>query len=211
VPAVKARIRRFTRPERVAHWLLAAAFFAMLLSGGQVPHRWSVTTPAFDVHVGAAVVLVVGLAALTLRGRGVAATARELSRPLDRADRAWLSPRRLLEGRPAPPADRFNAGQKMNARLLAFGLLGLYATGLYLTFVGNVLPGSLHGPFAFLTTVLVGGHIFMAVVNPSTRPALRGMTLGWVDRDWAVHHHPRWVRRVERGPDDPPPGRRPLS
>jgi hypothetical protein len=62
---------------------------------------------------------------------GVAATARELSRPLDRPDRAWLSPRRLLERRPAPPADRFNAGQKMNARLLAFGLLGLYATGLY--------------------------------------------------------------------------------
>ncbi len=198
MPGVTARIRRFTRSERAAHWLLAVAFFVMLLSGGKVPHRWTVTTPAFDVHVGAAVVLVAGLAALTLRGRGLAGTARELSQPLDRADRAWLSPRRVLRRRPAPPVDRFNAGQKMNARLLALGLLGLYATGLYLVFVGNVLPGALHGPFAFLTTVLVAGHIFMAVVNPSTRHALRGMTLGWVDREWAVHHHPRWVRRMER-------------
>ena len=81
-------------------------------------------------------------------------------------------------------------------------MLGLYATGLYLLFVGNVLPGKLHGPFAFATTVLVGGHIFMAVVNPSTRHALRGMTLGSVDREWALHHHARWVRRVEAEPPE---------
>jgi cytochrome b subunit of formate dehydrogenase len=45
--------------------------------------------------------------------------------------------------------------------------------------------------------VLAAGHIFMAVVNPSTRHALRGMTLGTVDRDWAVHHDPRWVEELE--------------
>jgi cytochrome b subunit of formate dehydrogenase len=38
----------------------------------------------------------------------------------------------------------------------------------------------------------------MAVVNPSTRHALRGMTLGSVDREWARHHHPRWVEEIER-------------
>jgi hypothetical protein len=36
-----------------------------------------------------------------------------------------------------------------------------------------------------LTTALIAGHIFMAVVNPSTRHALRGMTLGGVNREWA--------------------------
>ena len=38
----------------------------------------------------------------------------------------------------------------------------------------------------------------MAVVNPSTRHALRGMTLGTVDRDWAAHHFPRWVDEMEQ-------------
>src|SRR5204863_5917225 len=95
-----------------------------------------------------------------------------------------------------------DGGQKLNSRLLALGLAGLYATGGWLLSVGHRLPGDLHGPFAFVTTVLVGGHIFMAVANPSTRHALRGMTLGWVDREWALHHHARWVRRVEGEPPD---------
>jgi cytochrome b subunit of formate dehydrogenase len=37
----------------------------------------------------------------------------------------------------------------------------------------------------------------MAVVNPSTRHALRGMTLGGVNREWARHHHRRWVEEIE--------------
>ncbi len=93
---------------------------------------------------------------------------------------------------------RFNGGQKMNARLALAGLTGLYVTGVYLLTFGRSAFGHLHGPFAFLTTALVVGHIFMAVVNPSTRHALRGMTLGSVDRDWAAHHFPRWVEEMDR-------------
>ena len=44
--------------------------------------------------------------------------------------------------------------------------------------------------------MLIAAHIFMAVVNPSTRHALRGMTLGSVDRTWAEHHFPRWVEET---------------
>ena len=136
------------RRERAAHWLVACAFGVMLFSGGQVPHRWAWTTPALDVHVGAAVVLVCGLAGLLLfgNGRSLSRTAREL-RSLDADDRAWLAPLRILRGRPAPPVGRFNAGQKMNARLALLGLVGLYATGAYLVIVGRSAFGHLHGPF----------------------------------------------------------------
>jgi formate dehydrogenase subunit gamma len=193
-----ARLRRFTKTERAAHWLIAAAFGVMLLSGGQVPHHWTWTTTALDVHVGAAVVLVAGLTGLLLfgNGRALEKTARELRR-LDAGDRAWLSPDRILTRRPAPPVGRFNGGQKMNARLALLGLLGLYSTGIYLLVVGRSAFGHLHGPFAFLTTALIAGHIFMAVANPSTRHALRGMTLGSVNREWAAHHFPRWVEEMD--------------
>ncbi|MDX6521862.1 MAG: formate dehydrogenase subunit gamma [Gaiellales bacterium] len=200
-------IRRFARSERAAHWLLAAAFFTMLLSGGMVPHHYSWTNRALDVHVGAAIVLVVGLLALALPGHALKRTARQLA-TLDANDRAWLSPARLLSGRPAPPVGRFNAGQKMNARLAVLGLGGLYVTGISLLVVRHQPIGGLHGPFAFLTGALVAGHIFMAVLNPSTRHAMRGMTLGSVNRDWAIHHFPRWVEESDRqqhGRDDGPP------
>ena len=209
---VIARLRRFSKTERAAHWLVAAAFGVMLFSGGQVPHRWTWTTPALDVHVGAAVVLVAGLAGLVLFGnRGaLRTTAGQLSH-LDADDRAWLAPGRILSRRPAPPVGRFNGGQKLNARLALLGLTGLYATGIYLLVVGRSAFGHLHGPFAFLTTALIVAHIFMAVVNPSTRHALRGMTLGSVNRDWAEHHFPRWVAETDRAelpPVEPGPGMR---
>jgi formate dehydrogenase subunit gamma len=208
--AAMDRIRRFTRTERAAHWLVAAAFGVMLLSGGQVPHHWGWTNTALDVHVGAAVVLVAGLAGLLIaaNGRALRTTAGEL-RSLDRDDRAWLSPRRILMRQPPPPVGRFNAGQKLNARLALVGLSGLYATGIYLVTIGRSSFGHLHGPFAFLTSALIAGHIFMAVVNPSTRHALRGMTLGSVDRSWAEHHFPRWVDEVggePTGQGGPPAG-----
>jgi len=193
-----ARLRRFSKTERAAHWLVAAAFAVMLFSGGQVPHRWTWTTPALDVHVGAAVVLIGGLGGLLLLGnRGALRTTARQLRRLDAADRAWLAPGRILSGRPAPPVGRFNAGQKLNARLALLGLTGLYATGIYLLVFGRSAFGHLHGPFAFLTTGLIVAHIFMAVVNPSTRHALRGMTLGTVNRDWAEHHFPRWVAETD--------------
>jgi cytochrome b subunit of formate dehydrogenase len=40
--------------------------------------------------------------------------------------------------------------------------------------------------------VLVAGHLYMAIVNPGTRPALRGMLTGRVDRNWARAHHAEW-------------------
>jgi formate dehydrogenase subunit gamma len=200
------RIQRFTKSERAAHWLVAVAFAVMLFSGGQVRHRWTWTTPALDLHIGAAVVLVAGLGTLLLfgDGRALRTTARQL-RSLRSDDRAWLDPGRILARRPAPPVGRFNGGQKMNAILLTLGLTGLYATGIYLVTIGHSALGHLHGPFAFLTTVLIAAHIFMAVINPSTRHALRGMTLGSVDREWARHHHQRWVDELDAAEADPAP------
>src|SRR5438034_896269 len=43
------------------------------------------------------------------------------------------------------------------------------------------------------------GHLSLAVIHPSTRHALRGMTTGSVDRHWALRHHEKWVRTPGRG------------
>ena len=64
------RIRRFTKTERAAHWLVAAAFGLMLLTGGMVPHHSGWSNTALDLHVGAAVVLVAGLVGLLIAANG---------------------------------------------------------------------------------------------------------------------------------------------
>ena len=51
---------------------------------------------------------------------------------------------------------------------------------------------------AWLLIVLVAGHIYLAVLHPATRHALRGMTVGDVDREWAEQHHEKWVRARRR-------------
>jgi formate dehydrogenase subunit gamma len=53
---------------------------------------------------------------------------------------------------------------------------------------------------------VLAGHVFLALINPTTRPALRGMLTGRVDRAWAVRHHPRWVAEVD-ALQRPAPGR----
>jgi formate dehydrogenase subunit gamma len=196
------RLLRFTRTERAAHWLVVVAFAAILLSGTQMPHTWDADQPVVDIHVGCAVLLVAGLVLLLWRadGAALARTGIQLA-TTEPGDADWLRgvPERLRTGAPPPPVGRFNAGQKLNARLSALGLAVLYATGLALLLAGRGLP---QGPLHTLTTVavcgLLSGHVFMAVLNPATRHALRGMTFGDVDRNWAKHHHPLWVAAVDR-------------
>jgi cytochrome b subunit of formate dehydrogenase len=57
--------------------------------------------------------------------------------------------------------------------------------------------GAPHGLAAGIAAVLVAGHIYLALIHPATRPALRGITRGSVRRDWAEHHHADWVASID--------------
>ncbi len=45
-------------------------------------------------------------------------------------------------------------------------------------------------------SALLVGHLYLALIHPSTRHALRGMTTGEVDEAWARKHHAKWVREL---------------
>ncbi len=60
----------------------------------------------------------------------------------------------------------------------------------------------LHDWVTFISIVLVVGHLYLALIYPATRHALRGITRGTVRRDWAEHHHPKWA--AEQPPVDAP-------
>ena len=44
----------------------------------------------------------------------------------------------------------------------------------------------------YVSLVLLVGHLYLALIHPATRHALRGMTVGTVREDWARRHHAKW-------------------
>jgi formate dehydrogenase subunit gamma len=196
-------VRRFSRTERAVHWVHASAFL-VLLGSGLVLYVPSLSTfvsrrPLVkDVHVYTAVAWIVALALVVALGdrRGLRRTLRDLDL-FDEDDRLWL--RRIPS-----PQGRFNAGQKLNAALTASFAVLFAVSGFLLwlgerdtrfRFAGTIL---LHDGLMYVSLVLLVGHLYLALIYPTTRHALRGMTLGSVRRDWALRHHAKWIEGSKR-------------
>jgi formate dehydrogenase subunit gamma len=152
----------------------------------------------YTVHLASGGVLVGGLALIVLWGnrRALSQTRRELG-SLDALDRQWLArvPAAVFKHSPETAAGRFNAGQKLNFILVTalFAALFVSGTGLIITGGHPVNPvfKAAHVVAAYTALVLVAGHLYLALINPSTRPALRGMISGKVDAAWVRKYHTR--------------------
>ena len=190
----------------------ASAFFVLLGSGlvlyvpklaAAVGRRPEVKA----VHLWTAVAWAVAILVVVAFGdrRGLAATLREVD-GFDEDDRLWLRRIPTRQG-------RFNAGQKLNLALTAAFALLFAVSGLLLwlgerdtrfRFDSTVV---LHDALMWISLVVVAGHLYLALVYPATRHALRGITLGTVRRDWAERHHPKWAapRLEQRGEESVAP------
>jgi len=189
-------VRRFSRAERLLHWVNALGFFFLLATGlilylpglsVLVSRRQLIQ----DMHFWAGVSWLGALAlVLVLGARRFVRTAREIE-SFDGDDLRWL------RGKKAPQG-RFNAGQKVNAALTAaftvlFGVSGLLLwfgeRNTTYRFASTVI---LHDGLMYVSLALLVGHLYLALVHPATRHALRGMTLGTVSEEWARRHHSKW-------------------
>jgi formate dehydrogenase subunit gamma len=192
------RVLRFTRSERGVHWLTALAFLSLLISGLVVGRRGGFHNVMYAWHLASAVVLVCGVVLVILRGnrRALGRSARELL-TMEAGDRRWLAqaPAHLLAGTAEPANGRFNAGQKLNFLCVCILLAALYVSGIDTIVAGthHNLVFAVHKVATIAACVLVGGHVYMAVINRGTRGALSGMLTGEVDRAWASEHYPGWT------------------
>jgi formate dehydrogenase subunit gamma len=195
---VRRFVRRFSATERAFHWV-NAAFFLTLLATGLILYlpglEVAVGRRALvkDIHFWTGVAWPAALVLVALAGdtRGLVRTLREVD-GFDRDDLRWLGGRR-----PAPQG-RFNAGQKVNAALTAASTVLFVVSGLLLwfgerdtrlRFASTVV---LHDGLFFVALALLVGHLFLSLIYPATRHALRGMVVGTVREDWAARHHAKW-------------------
>jgi len=213
-------IERFNAVERFAHWLMAATFIVLALTG-------------LNLLIGRAVILpVLGESAFsTLSAWGkiahnyiawpymialaVVFVVWVLQNLPNRHDVEWIKQGGgFLKDGAHPPARKFNAGQKLVFWSVVLGGAALSFTGVMLLFpelAGDTetwqLYQVIHAIAAGVLTAIILGHIYIGTLG--MEGAFDAMGTGDVDENWAKAHHSLWVeemkgRKVAAAPDKAP-------
>jgi len=195
-----SKFKRFARPELLLHWINAVPFVLLMLSGGiMMAARFS----HMDRKLFALFVIIHKLLSLTwvvavpltvlLRSRFHWSHVSEML-CWNKVDLVWFvqSVRSLYSKNVnLPKVGRFNTGQKINACLVMLYFFGFGASGVVMFWKGTILfPWYVHSALFFATIATVSGHLYLAMINASTRIALPGIFNGWTPMEYVKHHHP---------------------
>ena len=204
---------RNTMAARINHWITAACFVLLMLSGLSM-----FDPPLFflsdlfgsgqwerAIHPWIGCVLLVSYAGL------IAQFWRDNF--WNRDDIAWMSAivrvlRNQEEG--VPEVGRFNAGQKFVFWSMALLVPVLFLTGLVIwevyfggaTRIGTQRAAELIHSYAAIAAIIIWiTHVYAALW---VRGSMRGMTQGYVTPGWAWRHHRKWLKSLvatgSRGP-----------
>ena len=177
---------RWTRTDRAVHWVHATAFLILLGSGlclylPSLSELVSRRPLLKEIHLYTAASWAGALLLVFVFGNR--RDLLRLARELDRLD----------------PDGRMNRRQQLNTIVTAAFAILFAITGFLLwygerdtrfRFASTLL---VHDWLMYVSFVLFLGHLYYALILPSTRHSLSGMTRGWVREDWAERRHPRWV------------------
>jgi formate dehydrogenase subunit gamma len=209
----KGTLTRNTTVTRINHWITAACFVLLTLSGLSMFHpmlyflsglfgggQW---TRAAHPWIG--IVLLISYAGLIVQFW------RDNLWSWD--DLAWTRAiNRVLandeEG--VPEVARFNAGQKMVFWSMALLVPALFFTGMviwevyfssYTSIETQRIAVLIHSLAAIAAIIVWITHVYAAIW---VRGSMRAMTQGYVTPGWAWRHHRKWLRRLaatgSRGP-----------
>jgi formate dehydrogenase subunit gamma len=207
---------RFSAFERAVHWMTAACFVILAVTGLNITFGRPLLLPWM------------GAEAFTTWSQWAKYAHNYLSFPFTlgvvliflmwiawnfptRVDVEWLREGGGIVGNKHPPADRFNAGQKMIYWVVVLGGGAVAASGYLLMFpfygtnIANMqLAEIVHGVTAVLFVAAMLGHIFIGTIG--MEGAFEGMWDGTVDANWAKQHHSLWVEKeAARGHIAAPP------
>lgn len=194
-------VHRFGRTERFAHWWTVLMMAIALGTGLLLGDDGAESGPMLTVHWGAVVMIGVGLLCALVLGdtRALLRAARQLF-SVDRRDATWIRDhlRRPRRGGGHGDYGMFNPAQKALAWALAGAVAVVIYTGIRAATAGGDNVGGAHATAVVVAAVLLGAHVFMAVLNPATNHALNGMVFGRVRRSWAARHHGGWLEDISK-------------
>jgi formate dehydrogenase subunit gamma len=208
---------RFSAFERLVHWMTAACFILLAISGLNITFGRPLLLP------------LIGPDAFTAWSQWAKYAHNYLSFPFtlgvftiflmwiawnipNRVDVEWLKRGGGIVGHDHPPADRFNAGQKMIYWIVVLGGTAVAVSGYILMFpfygtnIADMQVAQIvHGVAALLFVAVMLGHIYIGTIG--MEGAFEGMWDGTVDVNWAKEHHRVWLEKetVEGHVAPPPP------
>jgi formate dehydrogenase subunit gamma len=204
------KIVRFNWFERFVHWMTAVCFIILAISGLNITFGRPLLLP------------LMGAERFTVWSEWAKFAHNYLSFPFtigvvliflmwlagnipNRTDIEWLKEGGGIVGDRQPPADRFNAGQKVVYWVVVLGGGIVAATGyvLMFPFYGTTIDAMqtaqmIHGVVATLFVAFMLGHIYIGTIG--MEGAFQAMGEGTVDVNWAKEHHSLWLaKEMERG------------
>ena len=208
---------RFSAFERLVHWMTATCFVILALSGLNITFGRPLLLP------------LIGPDAFTAWSQWAKYAHNYLSFPFTigvfviflmwiiwnlptRVDVEWLKEGGGMVGHKHPPADRFNAGQKMIYWIVVLGGTAVAVSGYVLMFpfygtnvAGMQVAQIVHGIVAVLFVAAMLGHIYIGTIG--MEGAFEAMWDGTVDVNWAKEHHSLWLQKemAEGHVSAPPP------
>ena len=199
-------LERFGSTERFAHWLTASSFIVLALSGLNITFGRSLLLPVIGPEAFS------GITQLGKFAHNYVSFAFALGIVLmfvmwvkdnlpALSDIRWILQGGGFVGLGHPPADRFNAGQKMIFWSVFWGGVALSASGYMLMFPfvfadigGQQAANVVHAMAGVVMVGIILAHIYIGTVG--MEGAFEAMGSGTVDLNWAREHHSIWVEKV---------------
>ena len=194
---------RFNAFERGVHWMTATCFVILAISGLNITFGRPLLLP------------LLGPETFTAWSQWAKYAHNFLSFPFtlgvvliflmwiagnipNRVDFQWLKAGGGVVGQEHPPAQRFNAGQKLIYWIVVLGGGAAAATGYLLLFpfyvtdiAGMQIAQVIHSVVAMLFIAAMLGHIYIGTIG--MEGAFEAMGTGEVDVNWAKQHHSLWL------------------
>lgn len=201
------KLVRFNAFERFVHWMTAASFIVLAITGLNVTFGKPLLLP------------LIGPDAFTTWSQWAKYAHNYISFPFvigivfifamwlpgnipNRVDLEWLRRGGGMLWRDHPPAYRFNAGQKAIYWLAVMAGLAAAITGyvLMFPFYGTGIQAMqsaqmAHGIIAMLFVALILAHIYIGTIG--MEGAFEAMGTGTVDVNWAREHHSLWLQEEQ--------------
>ena len=205
------KIVRFNGFERFVHWMTASCFIILALSGLNITFGRPLLLPLLGpetfttwselakyAHNFLSFPFTIGVVLIFLMWVG--------GNIPNHIDAEWIKRGGGILGNDHPPAERFNAGQKMIYWIVVIGGGASAVTGYLLLFPfyvtgieGMQIAQVIHAVVSVLFIAAMLGHIYIGTIG--MEGAFEAMGEGSVDVNWAKQHHRIWLEEeVSRSP-----------